>query len=87
MRKRLITPPPDTIRAHREGSLDVELSAIVEITSEDKDFPVESAFASGDTRGWRAELPGSQTIRLIFDQPQKLTCISLIFEENETGRT
>jgi hypothetical protein len=87
MRKRLITPTPDTIRAHEEGWLDVERSAVVEVTSEDKDFPVESAFASGDTRGWRAAMPGSQTIRLIFDQPQKLTCISLIFEENETGRT
>ena len=48
---------------------------------------MESAFASGDTQGWRAEMPGSQTIRLIFDQPQELTCISLIFEENETRRT
>lgn len=87
MRKRLITPAPDTIRANREGWLDVERSAVVEVTSEDKDFPVELAFASRDTRGWRAAVPGSQTIRLIFDQPQKLSCISLIFEENETGRT
>jgi hypothetical protein len=30
---------------------------------------------------------GSQTIRLVFDQPQRLTCISLIFEEKETART
>ena len=87
MRKRLITPTPDAIRAHGEGWLDVERSAIVEVTSEDKDFPVESAFASKDTGGWRAAMPGSQTIRLIFDQPQKITCVSLIFEENETQRT
>src|SRR5882762_4741491 len=31
--------------------------------------------------------PGSQTIRLVFDQPQRLKCISLVFEENETSRT
>src|SRR5229473_496192 len=31
--------------------------------------------------------PGSQTIRLVFDQPQRLRCISLLFEENETART
>src|SRR5882762_3728327 len=31
--------------------------------------------------------PGSQTIRLVFDQPQRLKCISLVFEENETART
>jgi hypothetical protein len=87
MRKRLITPTPETIPARGEGWLDVEHSAVVEVTSEDKDFPVESAFTSGDTRGWRAAAPGSQTIRLIFDQPQRLNCISLVFEENETART
>jgi hypothetical protein len=60
---------------------------MVEVTSEDKDFPVELAFGSEDARGWRAAAPGSQTIRLVFDQPQRLRCISLVFEENETGRT
>src|SRR5437868_2158488 len=76
MRKRVITPTPETIRARGggEGWLDVERTAVVEVTSEDKNFPVESAFTSGDTRGWRAEAPGNQTIRLIFDQPQRLKC-------------
>jgi hypothetical protein len=87
MRKRLITPPAESIRTRGEGWLDVERAAVVEVTSEDKDFPVESAFVSGDTPGWRAAAPGTQTIRLIFDQPQKLRCISLVFEENETPRT
>jgi hypothetical protein len=87
MRKRLITPTPETIRARGEGWLDVERTAVVEVTSEDKNFPVELAFTSGDTRGWRAEAPGNQTIRLVFDQPQKLKSIYLVFEENETGRT
>src|SRR2546425_12703375 len=35
----------------------------------------------------RAADPGSQTIRLIFDQPQRLRRISLVFEENEIKRT
>jgi hypothetical protein len=87
MRKRLIPPPSETIRARRGDGLDVERAAIVEVTSEDKNFPVESAFGSRDLPGWRATAPGSQTIRLIFDQPQKLKCISLMFEENETART
>ena len=87
MRKRLITPTAENIRTRGEGWLDVEREAVVEVTSEDKDFPVESAFASGDSRGWRAASPGSQTIRLIFDQPQRLKCVSLVFEEDETGRT
>jgi len=87
MRKRLITPTAENIRTRGEGWLEVERAAVVEVTSEDKDFPVESAFASGDSRGWRAASPGSQTIRLIFDQPQRLKCVSLIFEEDEIGRT
>src|SRR3954463_10480553 len=87
MRKRLITPTPETVRPRAEGWLDVERAAIVEITSEEKDFPVESIFVSGETRGWRAAKPGTQTIRLVFDQPQTLKRISLVFEENETART
>ena len=87
MRKRLITPTPETVRSRAEGWLDVERAAIVEITSEEKGYPVESAFVSGELRGWRAAEPGPQTIRLIFDQPQKLKQISLVFEEKEIQRT
>ena len=87
MRKRLITPTPETIRSRGDGWLDVERAAAAEITSEEKDYPVESVFVSGETRGWRAAAPGPQTIRLVFDQPQRLKKISLVFEENETTRT
>jgi hypothetical protein len=86
MRKRLITPTPETVRSRGEGWLDVERAAIVEITSEDKDYPVEAAFASVESQGWRAAVPGPQTIRLVFDQPQRLRSISLVFEENESAR-
>jgi hypothetical protein len=87
MRKRPITPALESIRTRGESWLDVERAAVVEVTSEDKDWPVESAFVSGNARGWRAAEAGSQTIRLVFDQPQRLRCISLVFEENETART
>src|SRR6266699_4078749 len=87
MRKRLITPTPETVRSRGEGWLEIERVAIVEITSEEKDYPVEAAFVSGETPGWRAAMPGSQTIRLVFDQPQTLRHISLVFEEGETTRT
>ena len=60
---------------------------MVEITSEDKDYPVESAFASGEAQGWRAAEAGTQTIRLVFDQPQRLKRISVVFDEKEIGRT
>ena len=87
MRKRLITPAPESTRTRGESRLDVERQAVVEVTSEEKNYPVESAFVSGDARGWRAAASGSQTIRLVFDEPQRLRCISLVFEENETART
>jgi len=87
MRKRVISPTPEIVRSRAEGWLDLERAAIVEITSEDKVYPVESAFALGETRGWRAAEPGAQTVRLIFDQPQRLKQISLVFEEKETART
>lgn len=87
MRKRLITPTSETIPTRGGGWLDVERAAMIEVTSEDEGFPIESALVSVDSRGWRAAAPGSQTIRLVFDQPQRLKRISLLFEENETQRT
>src|SRR5947209_13201945 len=87
MRKRLITRTPETVPSGGEGWLDLERAAVVEVTSEDNDFPVESALVSGETPGWRAAMPGTETIRQIFDQPQRLKQISLVFEEKETART
>jgi hypothetical protein len=87
MRKRLITPSPQDAAAHHEGWLDLDRAAVVEVTSEEKDYPVESALVAGEMRGWRAADSGTQTIRLIFDEPQRLTRIALVFEETETERT
>src|SRR5437762_76336 len=87
MRKRLVTPTLETVRSSGEAWLDIERADIVEITSEEKDYPVESALVWGEAPGWRAAEPGPQTIRLVFDQPQTLKRISLVFEEKETGRT
>jgi hypothetical protein len=87
MRKRLITSTPESIHSHGEAWLDVESAAVVEVTSEEPNYPVDSVFVSDEARGWRAAVPGRQTIRLVFDQPQRLRRISLVFEENETART
>ena len=87
MRKRLITPSPQNAAPRDEGWLDIDLAASVEVTSEAKEYPVESALVSGETRGWRAANAGTQTIRLLFDHPQRLSRISLVFEETETART
>jgi hypothetical protein len=87
MRKRVITPIPQSIRSHDEGWLDLDRAASVEVTSEEENYGIDAALVSGETRGWRAATPGTQTIRLIFDQPQRLRRISLAFEENEIKRT
>ena len=87
MRKRLIPPTQETVRPDGEGWLDLERAAAVEVTSEEENFPVESALVLEETRGWRAAIPGTQTIRLVFDQPQRLRHISLVFEETETTCT
>lgn len=67
--------------------LDVGGAAVVEVTSEDGAFPVESALLQGEKSGWRASGPGPQTIRLVFDKPQRLRRIWLEFEETEIKRT
>jgi len=43
----------------------LDLTAVVEVTSEEDGFPIESAFVSGVTRAWRAAVPGTQTVRLV----------------------
>jgi hypothetical protein len=87
MRKRLISPIPATVPPRDEVRLDLEGAASVEVTSEEQDHGIESALIAGQTNGWHASTPGTQTIRLIFDEPQRLKRISLVFEENEIKRT
>jgi|SRR5215831_906568 len=87
MRKRLIAPTPPDARFDREHRLDLSTIALVEVTSEEKDFPIESALIAGESKGWRASEPGTHTIRVIFDRPQTIKRISLVFEEKETSRT
>ena len=85
MRKRIVSRTPHTLVPDREW-LDLERIASVEMTSEDNAFPIEAALLGQDKRGWRAAEPGVQTIRLIFDEPQKLRRVSIVFEETETER-
>jgi hypothetical protein len=87
VRKRLITTGPLEAAPRDEGWLDLGRAAVVEVTSEEKEHPVESALVPGEMEGWRADTPGIQSLRLIFDEPQSLTRIALVFEETETERT
>jgi hypothetical protein len=87
MRKRLITPIPEDSAMTADDWLDVGQLAQVEVTSEDGAHLIESALVPGDGSGWRAAQPGEQTIRLIFDRPQRLTRIWLLFIEPAITRT
>jgi hypothetical protein len=88
MRKRQISSTPLSIAPSGQPWLDVEHRASVEVTSEENGYPIESALLlRAENRGWRAASPAAQTIRLIFDEPQKLRRISLAFEDSENIRT
>ena len=60
---------------------------MVEVTSEENGYPIESALSGIEDQGWRAGNSGTQTIRLIFDEPQKFKRIRLVFDESENTRT
>lgn len=88
MRKRIIeTAPPQDLPAGKSW-LDLEAVAEVEITSEAPEYPIENALLPhGDGSGWRAAHPGEQTIRLVFDTPQRIRRIGLEFGDASTERT
>lgn len=87
MRKRVINRASRSVPPADEGGLDLERLAQVEVTSEEAAHPVEAALAAGAGRGWRAAQPGEQLIRLLFDEPQRLRRVGLLFREEERART
>ncbi len=87
MRKRLITDVKQATSQATEDWLKLEDVAEVEITSEDSSHPIESALLPGEGVGWRAAMPGKQTIRLLFSPPQRLRQIRLCFVETSAPRT
>ena len=67
--------------------LDLNRLARVEVTSEDPSHPVEFALIPGQGSGWRAAEPGSQTVRLRFDEPRRVRRVWLHFSEPAVART
>jgi len=78
---------PQIAAAWVQGWLDLNKAASVEVSSEDENYPIESALLGDEKTGWRAAESGTQTIRLIFDSPQNLRRIFLAFEDSEAFRT
>lgn len=88
MRKRIIDQDPQNVSSVDHSWLDVQHLASVELTSEDTAHPIEAALVPGGMgSGWRAAQAGAQTIRLLFDEQQKVTRIQLLFQEDQHART
>lgn len=87
MRKRIIHQDTQRVSSSNQQWLNVEHLAQVEVSSEDTSHPIESALIPSAGPGWRAAQPGQQTIRLLFDEPQSVRHMRLLFQENERERT
>jgi hypothetical protein len=85
MRKTIVGDRPETIDK-RDGWMNLEDLATVEVTSETPEFPIEGAVTLNGQAGWRAAGPGVQTIRLLFDDPVSLQHIQLRFDEPDRER-
>ena len=86
MRKRIINHDTQRSSRQNEGWLDLENLATVEVSSEEEQHPIEAALVPGASSGWRAAAPGPQLVRLMFDKPQNLRRIHLMFDEHEQER-
>jgi hypothetical protein len=87
MRKRQILLTTESTPPSEQAWLKIDRIASVEVTSEEQGYPVESALVGDDGHGWRAANPGTQIVRLVFDEPQRLRRIWLAFEDTENTRT
>jgi hypothetical protein len=87
MRKRIIDSVPMKVTTEEYDWLDLAQLATVEVTSETAAQPIEAALLDETEAGWQAAQPGEQCIRLLFDQPQRLRRIKLLFVEHEKART
>jgi len=88
MRKQIINSVRQQVVSPAEQDwLDLEQLVQIELTSEEEAHPIESIFTMNEREGWRAAQSGKQTIRLVFDEPQNIKQIKLLFHENEQERT
>lgn len=87
MLKRVIGQETQVASAPNQQWLNLDALAQVEITSEEAAHPIESGLLPGSGSGWRAAQPGPQTVRLVFDQPQRINHMHLEFQEEELERT
>jgi len=87
MIKRIIGQDMQHIPATNQDWMNLDVLVQVEVTSEDPTHPIESSLLPGNDAGWRAAERGPQTVRLLFNQPQRIKRIQLKFHEDEFERT
>jgi len=87
MRKRLVPKDAGHSSPEEPDWLGMQTWAEAVVTSEDADFPLESALGILPGPGWKAAEPGMQTIRLLFDHPLRVRRIHLEFQEEQRERT
>jgi len=83
MRKKIIAHKPAVDSTNEHNWLNLEHMAQVEITSESSDHPIEAAFTPNPNNYWQADTTGEQNIILLFDEPQNITHIRLLFQEQQ----
>jgi hypothetical protein len=86
MDKRIINVQQELLPQDQDW-LNLEDLVEIEMTSEEADYPIESALSNCEGAGWRAGKAGTQTLRLIFLEPRPVHKIRLVFQEFEVERT
>jgi len=87
MMRKIITAHAAQATPSDKDWFELEQLARVEVSSEENAYPIEAALMPRHGAGWRAAQAGAQTIRILFDTPQSLSQIWLVFSETETART
>jgi hypothetical protein len=87
MLKRIVGKDTSRLPAGDRNWLNIELVAEVEVTSEDAAHPIEAGLLPEREPGWQAAESGPQTVRLLFDPPQRIRRVHLEFHEDELQRT
>ncbi len=89
LRKQIIKAPTAN-PATTPGEIDIAAVAVVQVTTEAAEHPVDHAFDANHGPGgsrWVAGEPGEQTLILAFDAPQTIRRVALEIEEPEVSRT
>jgi len=87
MRKTIITTETAPTAEDTFNWFNLEQIARAELSSELPDHPFEHALLHEKESYWCAAEPGPQTVRLIFDEPQHIQQIELLFEATDYSRT